>query len=84
MVNQLFNTSYIVNDRNRKHYGVTSPLKVEKNLFYYPNENNKKVIRKLDLANIPEHVMIYWKNNDNPDGTGSALLTEVYADSDVN
>lgn len=29
-----FDRSYIVNDRNRKHYGVNSPFKVEKNLFY--------------------------------------------------
>lgn len=31
-----FDGSYIVNERNRKHYGINSPFKSEKNLFFYP------------------------------------------------
>lgn len=73
-----FDQSYIVNDRNRKHYGVNNPYKEEKNLFYYPNENNRKVIRKLDPSNPPKNIMIYWKDSNHQDGTGCALLTELF------
>ena len=52
---------------------------MEKNLFYYPDENNRKVIRKLDLSSLPENVMIYWKDNNDSNGMGSALLTELFA-----
>ncbi|WP_332650012.1 PD-(D/E)XK nuclease family protein [Lysinibacillus sp. 54212] len=72
-----FDQSYIVNDRNRKHYGVNSPYKVEKNLFYYPDENNRKIIRKLDPSNPPENIMIYWKDSSLQDGAGCALLEEL-------
>lgn len=75
--NANFDRSYIVNDRNRKHYGINNPYKEEKNLFYYPDENNRKVIRKLDPSNPPENVVIYWKDNSSPDGLGCALLTEL-------
>lgn len=78
--NANFDRSYIVNDRNRKHYGVNSPFKEDKNLFYYPDENNRKVIRKLDQANPPKNVMIYWKDNNKPDSTGCAFLTEIFAE----
>ena len=73
-----FDKSYIVNDRNRKHYGVNNPFKMEKNLFYYPDENNKKVIRKFEPSNPPTDIWIYWRENENPDSTGSALLTELF------
>lgn len=79
--NANFDRSYIVNDRNRKHYGVNSPRKEEKNLFYYPDENNRKVIRKLARTNPPKNVMIYWKDNNNPDSTGCALLTEIFLEA---
>ncbi|WP_182103210.1 PD-(D/E)XK nuclease family protein [Niallia taxi] len=79
--NANFDRSYIVNDRNRKHYGMNSPRKEEKNLFYYPDENNRKVIRKLDHTNPPKNVMIYWKDNNNPDSTGCALLTEIFVEA---
>lgn len=75
--NTNFDGSYIVNDRNRKHYGVNSPLKHDKNLFFYPDEQNKKIIRKLDLNNLPAGIRIYWKDAESEDNTGSALLTEV-------
>lgn len=78
--NANFDRSYIVNDRNRKHYGVNSPFKEDKNLFYYPDENNRKVIRKLDQANPPKNVLIYWKDNNKPDSTGCAFLTEIFAE----
>ena len=73
-----FDGSYIVNERNRKHYGINSPLKQEKNLFYYPDENNKKVIRKLDRSHLPPHIFIYWKDSEQPDSLGNALLTAIY------
>lgn len=79
--NANFDRSYIVNDRNRKHYGVNRPHKEDRNLFYYPDENNRKVIRKLDLSNPPKNVMIYWKDNNNPDGMGCALLTEIFVEA---
>ncbi|GAB0169758.1 PD-(D/E)XK nuclease family protein [Lysinibacillus sp. CTST325] len=79
--NANFDRSYIVNDRNRKHYGVNSAHKEYKNLFYYPDENNKRVIRKLDLSNPPKNVMIYWKDDNNPDGMGCDLLTEIFVEA---
>ncbi|MGN7402670.1 hypothetical protein ACTHO0_22710 [Cytobacillus praedii] len=77
-----FDRSYLINGRNRKRYGVNYPFKVEKNLFYYPDENNRKVIRKLDPLSLPTNVMIYWKDNNNPDGMGSALLTDLFTNGD--
>jgi hypothetical protein len=68
-----FDGSYVVNERNRRYYGINSPFKSEKNLFYYPNEKNKKVIRKLDMNNLPPEIMIYWKDTENPDNIGVAL-----------
>lgn len=81
--NANFDNSYIVNDRNRRHYGVNSPFKMEKNLFYYPEEANKKLIRKLDITNPPAGVMIYWKDSESPDGVGRALLTDVWKDHQI-
>ncbi|MFT9848824.1 PD-(D/E)XK nuclease family protein [Aneurinibacillus sp. REN35] len=81
--NANFDNSYIVNDRNRRHYGVNSPFKMEKNLFYYPEEANKKLIRKLDITNPPAGVMIYWKDSESPDGVGRALLTDVWKDQQI-
>ncbi|KUP04675.1 hypothetical protein Q75_14540 [Bacillus coahuilensis p1.1.43] len=69
-----FDRSYIINEKNRKHYGVNSPQKAEKNLFYYPDENNKKIVRKLDPVNPPQNIRIYWKDPEQPDGTGWALV----------
>lgn len=76
-----FDRSYIVNDRNRKHYGVNSPDKEEKNLFYYPNENNRQIIRKLDPSNPPRNIKIYWKDRTHQDGTGCALPEELFLQS---
>ncbi|MNO60468.1 hypothetical protein D3C76_510810 [compost metagenome] len=77
MKNGNFDGSYVINERNRRHYGITSPYKPEKNLFYYPNESNKKVIRKLDPNNLPAGIMIYWKDTENPDRIGEALVRDV-------
>ncbi|WP_127532970.1 PD-(D/E)XK nuclease family protein [Paenibacillus kobensis] len=71
-----FDHSYVINDRNRRHYGVNSPDKAEKNLFYYPDESNRKVIRKLDNTNPPAGVNIYWRDPDGIDGMGVALYSE--------
>lgn len=36
----------IVNEKNRLHYNVTEKNSEYKNLFYYPDENNKEIVRK--------------------------------------
>lgn len=72
-----FDGSYIVNERNRRYYGVNNPYKMEKNLFYYPDESNKKIIRKIDYTNLPSNIMVYWKDSECQDGLGKTPLTEV-------
>ncbi|WP_171656316.1 PD-(D/E)XK nuclease family protein [Paenibacillus foliorum] len=67
-----------VNNSNRKHQGVTDPQKHEINLFYCPDENNKKMIRKLSQNDPPADIYIYWKDNSSDDKTGKCLLTEIY------
>ncbi|WP_046174019.1 hypothetical protein [Domibacillus indicus] len=69
-----FDGAYIVNEKNRRHYGISSPYRTEKNLFYYPDEQNKKIIRKLDARQIPENIPVYWNDKESPNGIGEALL----------
>jgi len=49
----------IVNEKNRVHYQVTEKNCDYKNLFFYPNEKNKEVIRKY-TPNI-KNVKVYVK-----------------------
>ncbi len=50
----------IVNEANRRHFNVTKANCKEKNLFYYPNEQNKTIIRKYnaEIGN-KENINIY-------------------------
>ncbi|MFC4404106.1 PD-(D/E)XK nuclease family protein [Gracilibacillus xinjiangensis] len=73
-----FDRAYIVNNPNRKHYGINSPYKHDKNLFYYPDVTNTTVIRKLDYNNLPEEVFIYWKDRNSPGDLSSAYLTDLF------
>lgn len=75
--NANFDRSYIINDRNRRHYGVNTPFKLEKNLFYYPDEMDRRIIRKLDVNNLPDDIMIYWKDTEQAYSLGAACAKDV-------
>jgi hypothetical protein len=53
--------SAIVNNKNRPHE-VKIPLDEKMNLFYYPDENNGKIVKKFHLG-IKDDPTIYWKEN---------------------
>lgn len=71
----------IVNNRNRRHYSVIDPQKDEINLFYYPDEKDRKVIRKFNRNEPPAGVMIYWKDSGSEHGLGQILATDIYPKS---
>lgn len=68
----------IVNNRNRRHYSVIDPQKDEINLFYYPDEKDKKVIRKLNPSQPPTGISIYWKDPGSEGSLGRCLVTDIY------
>ena len=41
-----------------------------------------KIIRKLDISSPPKNMMIYWKDNDNLNEIGHALLKEIFINGD--
>lgn len=49
----------IVNERNRGHYNVKRPDDERRNLFYYVDDNHKKV--KIFHLNIKENIRIYYR-----------------------
>ncbi|MBB6692684.1 PD-(D/E)XK nuclease family protein [Cohnella xylanilytica] len=71
-------TVCIVNNRNRRHYGVGDPLRDEINLLYYPSENDRKTVRRIDLNRPPVGIPIYWRDADAEGGLGQCLLTDLY------
>lgn len=68
----------VINEKNRKNFHITNPLDKQKNLFYYPDVKNKKVVRKLDLNNPPDNINIYWKDTEAENNLGECLITEFY------
>lgn len=50
----------VVNEKNRIHYNVTKSNCKQKNIFYYPDENNKNIIRK--YSNDLNDIKIYLKD----------------------
>ncbi|WP_094605465.1 hypothetical protein SPSIL_022550 [Sporomusa silvacetica DSM 10669] len=68
----------IVNNKTRKNH-VRDPYKHERNLFYYPNESNKRVVRKLDHDSPPAGINIYWRDDNCKDALGQCLATEIYS-----
>ncbi len=73
-----FDKSYVVNYPSRQHYGVNGPRNEAKNLFYFPNENNRTIIRKLDMNNLPEGIYIYWRDKEYANSLGKELLTVIF------
>jgi hypothetical protein len=53
----------IVNEITRTNHNIKNPIEeTKKNLFYYPDENNKEIIRKF-TNDIKENIDIYWVEN---------------------
>ncbi|TXK83458.1 PD-(D/E)XK nuclease family protein [Paenibacillus sp. N3.4] len=69
--------STIVNEKNRKHH-ISKILKKD-NLFYYPSELNKKVVKKLNFDSPPEGIKIYW--GDKSDKDAYCFLTDIYPEN---
>jgi hypothetical protein len=59
-------TTSIINDRNRGHYNVKDPTDRRKNIFYYPNEDDRKVIKIIENI-YPPRTKIYFKNSESND-----------------
>lgn len=55
-------STFTINEPNRQHYNVKSPVDDSKNLFYYV-DSKKNTFKKFDCNNPPENVKIYWSEN---------------------
>jgi len=53
---------HTVNATNRVHLGIKNPIDDTRNFFYFPNENNKKVVKKFSV-NITDNPTIYFSVN---------------------
>lgn len=51
-----------VNERNRIHYGVNTPLSDDKNLFFYKGDDKSHLLKFVDGNDI-ENVDIFWKES---------------------
>lgn len=75
-----FDKSYIINYPSRQHYGINSPYKDAKNLFYFPDEANRTIIRKFDVHNLPSGIYIYWKDTECANTLAKELVTIIFND----
>ncbi len=53
-----------INERNRGHFQVTLQNLQDKSLLYYPNEEDKDIVKKVS-ADMDQTVKVYYKDKDN-------------------